>query len=142
MTDLERAKELLSGGGCTCVLIRGQTSYISEERGIAPLASFADSFGKGGLSGFAAADKIVGRAAALIYAYLGISELYAEVLSSGAEETLKQNGICFECGIRTENIVNRRGDGICPMESAVADIKDPVTALERLREKLRQIKSL
>lgn len=45
--------------------------------------------GKTNVKGCCAADKIVGKAAALLYVGLGVREVYASVMSRRGEETLK-----------------------------------------------------
>lgn len=37
MTDIEHAKQLLTGEGYTCVICRGNDIHTSEKRGVAPL---------------------------------------------------------------------------------------------------------
>ena len=39
----------------------------------------------------------------------------------------------------TERIVNRKGDGYCPMEIATADIDDPTEALATVKAKLKEM---
>ncbi len=133
--DLDRAKALLKRGGYTCALVKGEKTLVSGKRGVAPLLELIDE-GKD-LNGFAAADKIVGKAAAMLYAYMGVKEVYGEVLSTAAAEFLRAHGIAAQCGVSTERIRNRRGDGICAMERGVENISDPVLAVAALREKLR-----
>ena len=137
MSDIERAKELLSTG-ISCAAVKGAKEYLSEGRGVAPLLDFIDS----GMdfSFFSAADKIVGRAAALLFAKLGIKELYAEVLSENAEEILKKNGIEYSFGVKTKNIINRKGDDICPMEKATDGIENPDEAILKIRNTLKLLR--
>lgn len=67
-----------------------------------------------------AADRIVGRAAAFLYACMGIRELFAQVLSEGALQVLNTYQIKVNYEVLTPEIRNRKGTGICPMEEAVA----------------------
>ncbi|MBQ8687507.1 MAG: DUF1893 domain-containing protein, partial [Ruminococcus sp.] len=95
------------------------------------------------LHGFSAADKIVGKAAAMLFALAGIAELHAQVLSRFGAELLRIHGIAFTYDTLTEYIINRKGDGICPMEQTVADIDamDLQTAFDAVyvkREELRK----
>lgn len=124
MSDLERAKALLKATpSLTCVLCRGETLYQSEKKGVAPMMGFwADGID---LGGFSAADRVVGRAAAFLFVAAGVRELYTEVLSEGALQVLDAYGIPVTYGTLTPYIINRRGDGMCPMESAVKDLNDP-----------------
>lgn len=138
MSDLDKAKSLLAGGGYTCVLVKGGEVVTGYKSGVAPLLEFAES-GKN-FKGFSAADKIAGKAAALIYAYLGVEKVYAEVLSSPAAEVFKTYKIEYSCGDMTDFIINRRGDGPCPMEQTVQGISSPEAAICALKEKLMQMK--
>lgn len=131
-TDL--ARRLLASENYTCVIVSSQGVLTSRERGILPLVKWIESGAD--LRGAAAADKIVGRAAALLYAYMGVSELYAEVLGEGGQKVLRDHGIAHECTTLTVHIVNRAGTDICPMEKAVAPINDPSEAFSVLRKKL------
>ncbi len=138
MSDLENAKNQLKNEGYTCVLCKGTQLYTSRETGISPMLDFLEK--NTVLSGFSAADKIVGKAAAMLFALAGVAELYAEVLSRSAVSVLESYGIRYSYGILTERIINRRGDGICPMEETVAEITDPQEAFYALQQKRRQLK--
>ena len=137
MISNERLKALLAEENLTCVLSDGNRLIKSRERGVKPLIGFIES-GKS-FKGFTAADKVVGKAAALLYALMGVSSLYASVLSEGALTVCKSFGISVEYGALAQNIINRRGDGFCPMEQAVADISDPQTAFNAVKEKLKNL---
>ena len=119
--NLKKAKELLSGG-YTVVMCRDGEIYTSSERGVKPLVDLLKE--NRVMTGFSAADKIVGRAAAFLYVLLGVTEVYAEVMSEGAEKLLRGHNIEPSCGCLAEKIINRAGTGICPMENAVMDIPD------------------
>ncbi|MBR3227452.1 MAG: DUF1893 domain-containing protein, partial [Erysipelotrichaceae bacterium] len=68
MKDLERAIELLTGER-TCVLVKDDTVYISEEKGIAPIMYYLNNGID--ISGFSVADRIVGKAAASLFICAG-----------------------------------------------------------------------
>ena len=61
LSDLDRAKALLTGG-TTCAIIRGARCETSCLRGVKPLLGWLE----GDWRGAAAADKVVGRAAAFL----------------------------------------------------------------------------
>lgn len=136
--ELERAKRLLSEGDYTLAMVRGETTVTSVKRGVRPLINLIDA-GES-LSGFSAADKVVGKAAAFMYVLLGVECLYANVISQPALEVLERNGITAEYGTLTEAIRNRTNTGFCPMETAVKEISEPHEALKAVREKLAQMK--
>ncbi len=137
MNDLEIAKSLLSDGGYTCVLVKCGEQYTSKERGVKPLAIWLES--RTDFHGYSAADKVVGKATAFLYCLAGISALYAAVISEPALDVLASAGILVEYDTLAPNIINRRGDGICPFELAVLDIKDAETAYAEVLRKMREM---
>ncbi len=139
MTDLERAIACLRDGGHTCVLCRGEYFYISDAKGIAPMMAFLDAGTD--LVGFSVADRVVGRAVAMLFVLAGVTCVYAEVISKGAIELLSAHGIAVDYGRLTDRIVNRTGDGFCPMETAVLDIENPTEAREILRRRMIELRA-
>ena len=138
MTDIEIAKELLARPGMTCVLCRGDAVYTSEKTGIAPMLGFLADGTE--LAGFSAADKIVGKAAAMLFVRAGVREVYGEVMSRAALPVLEKYGIPASFGTLTDSISNRAGNGICPMEETVAGIDSPAEAEAALRAKLARLR--
>lgn len=136
--DVNRARERLSQGTYTLVLVNGARELVSDKSGISPMLDFLRS-GED-MRGFSAADKIVGKAAALLFVLAGIKEVYAEVLSEEGRRTLERHSIPAEWNKLVSQIVNREGVGVCPMERAVKDIDEPkaaYAALSEAREALR-----
>ena len=138
--DIVKAKELLASGGYTCVLCKDEYSYTGTERGVKPLLALLEN-GETPTS-FAAADKVVGRAAAFLYVLLGARELYANVLSDTAVEVLNRYGISYDCRERVETIFNRTQTGLCPMESSVLGIEEPEAALAAVKAKVRELSGI
>ena len=138
MRDIEKAKELLSLNDYTCVLCRGDDVKTFTQRGVRPLFELIR---KGeSVKGFSGADKVIGRATAFLYVLLGISEVYARVISRPALSVLTEHKISVEYDTLTDNIINRRGDGICPFEEAVLDINSAADAYEAIQKKLSETK--
>lgn len=133
MDDLKRAREVLAGGGYTCVLCRGEELYTATARGVRPLVDWLDSGLE--LRGFSAADKVVGRATAFLYVLLGVRAVHAQVMSTPAKQALEANGIAAFFDQEVPGIINRKGDGPCPFEDAVLGITDPAEALTAIRKK-------
>ncbi len=134
MTDLELAKEQLIKEDCTAVVRKGDSVYFSKARGVKPLLSLLDS-GEN-YSGYSAADKVVGKAAAMLYVLLGVSRVHAFVISEKALEVLAGNGIEVTYDTLVDRIHNRTNTGFCPMEEAVWEIDDLQEGLQAVREKV------
>lgn len=132
--DIAKARKILSEGGYTLALVKGEQVITSAERGIRPLLRLLDTQEK--LNGFSAADKVVGKAAAFLYVLLKVDCLYAEVISKPALEILQSSGVNVEYHNLAAAIRNRTNTGFCPMETAVMDISEPDEALRAIREKI------
>ena len=120
MTDLAIAVQHLAGHSlCLC---RDGECITDDGRGISPMMTF---IGKGrSLAGYAAADVIVGKAAAMLFVKAGISAVYGKVMSEAARVFLTARSIPCEYETLTQRIINRAGTDICPMEKTVAAIDD------------------
>lgn len=134
---LEKAITLLQQTGSTCVLCSEELIITDKRRGIRPLLDLLDN--ETDITGFCAADKVVGKAAAFLYILLKVKSLYAQVISEPALNLLEQAGISVEYGQLVTAIQNRTKDGFCPMEQAVWNIQDPSEALVAIRNTLKTL---
>ena len=135
--DCLQAQAILETEGCTCVLCGQGRIYKRFDRGIWPLLTFWDEGPS--VSGFCAADKVVGKAAALLYCLLQVQEVYAPVISKPALEVLERHSIRVYYQVCTAAIQNRAGNGLCPMETATQAISDPRLAPALIREALKKL---
>ena len=137
--NLLSAKSILEEQKLTCCITDGKTVIKSRERGVKPLLELLNEGAD--VCGFSAADKVVGKAAAFLYVLLGVSEVYAAVISGKAAEVFSKHGIAVYCDTCVPAIINRAGDGLCPMETAVDGISDAHAALCAIKQKLVQLAS-
>ncbi|MBR2283018.1 MAG: DUF1893 domain-containing protein [Ruminococcus sp.] len=137
MTDLEIAKNNLAGHSiCLC---RDGSVIVDDGRGISPMIRFIAE-GRD-LTGYSAADLIVGKAAAMLFVKTGICKAYGKVMSAAARDHLEKHGIACEWETLTPQIINRAGTGMCPMEQTVADINDTEAGYKALCRKLAEMQS-
>lgn len=115
MTDLNIAKNNLSGH-TLCLCKEGHCLY-SDLRGIAPIMQLMAH--STDLRGYSAADTVVGKAAAMLFARCGIASVYAKTLSESARRVLLKHGIPHSYEQLAPQIRNRAGTDMCPMEKAV-----------------------
>jgi len=132
--NLLPAKKILEEGRYTCVLVKESITYTSTERGVKPLLDWLAS--NTDLQGFSAADKVIGKAAAFLYALAGVREVYAPVMSEAAIDVLKEYGIKAHHDSVVKGIMNRAKTGMCPMEQAVREVSEPEAALTAIRQRL------
>ena len=100
--DFERAVSLLHRDGYTCVLCDRDRVLTSREHGLAPLIRLLDT--NESLQDMAAADRLIGRAAALLLLAAGVKAVYGEVISEEAHRLLS------DAGVRTESRHARTGN--------------------------------
>lgn len=137
MNNIEKAKEILISGEYTCVLHNGDETYSSNLKGVKPLLDFLNS--EKDFSGFSAADKVVGAGAAHLYVLLQVENVWAGIISQSAKEILEENRIQFSFEKQVPFIINRTGDGVCPIEQAVKGIRDSQDALTVIEKTLNRL---
>lgn len=128
MTDVESAKSRLLSSGASLVLSKDGRLYEYNGQGIAPLVSLLNS-GKL-FKGYSAADKVIGKAAALLMVYGGIESVYAGVISVTALRVFERFGTKISYGKLTDFIENRTKTGLCPMEQKALPLSSPEEAAE------------
>jgi len=93
----------------------GNIIFTSRSRGVFDLYRLV-KYDPGLLMGASAADKVVGKAAAMLYAQSGIEELYADSVSRGAASILREAGIKLQYQNMIPFVMNRDRTGMCPVE--------------------------
>lgn len=120
--------------GHTIALCKGENIITSGKKSISPMIWFIDDGAD--LRGYSVADLVVGKAAAMLFVKAGLSEVFAKNLSKSGKEYLEKHEITVKCDVLTDKILNRSGDGICPMECAVSDTEDFDEGYRLIKEKL------
>lgn len=128
------AKQQLKSSDAALVFCNEDEICSSHVRGVLNLVLMVKE--NRTMKGFYCADKVVGKAAAFMYAFLQPEELFCFVLSEKAKEVLDRYGIKYFYEEKVPAIINRKGDGFCPMETATERAGTPEEALSLLEEKL------
>ena len=137
-TDLDLARALLiANRDATLVAVRGDEIHVCHERGVKPLLQMVKE-GRS-LRGFAVADKVVGKAPALLYAVLGPDAVFSPVMSWTGRAVLLASGIATSYDTLVRHIQNRAKNGQCPMDSSVEGVWEPYEAVGVLTERARQM---
>ncbi len=137
---MSRYLAMLEDLGHNLIVFRGgEVIFSSDSRGVAPLVEVIDAFGREGLIGVVTADRIVGRAAALLNVYMGAVEVHALLISAGAKEVLGSHGVGFVFREETDAIKERDGVIFCPFERLVQGVSDPEEAYLMIRAKLSDL---
>jgi hypothetical protein len=137
---LQLARALIEGRAFSIAFVRdGKTLATGERSGVADLLAIAEKHGRD-LAGAAVADRVVGRAAALVFLFLGVYSVYAQRISDAGLAALEAGSIPVEYGEQVPAILNRAQDGPCPFETRAATIRDPSLAPQALAEVLQSMR--
>lgn len=115
-SSLKKAVGYLNAEICSLVIVKDSYVGIFYNRGILDLFNLYTNSPEV-LKGASVADKVVGKGAAAIMVEAQVASAYAEVLSRPALEVFRHAGIEINYGLLVPNIINRKGTGICPVES-------------------------
>ena len=129
---IELNKILLSGNH-TIVVKKDDKVFTSSDRGVKPLLHLLEDE-KGFLDGASVADKVIGKAAALLMVLGGIKEVHTNVISEPAVEVFEKHHIPYFYEEKVKRIINRKGDGLCPMETLCMDVEEPSEAFEKIKK--------
>ncbi len=142
MRDLDIAQAQLTADNISIVFVRdGQTIYSSDKSGLKPLVDAIQMRG-GLLEGSAMADKVVGRAAALLAVYAKVKSVYATTIALGADQLLNQHAVPHRYGSIVERILNRYGTDTCPFEKSVHGVNDPEEALQQITKTIENLSAM
>lgn len=132
-SDLEIAKKMLREEGFSLVIVKSEiVIHATKEYGVIGLMHAIGNHGAR-LAGSAVADKVVGKAAAMLCRYAKVAEVYAEVVSEKGLNTLKEKEIRVEYGELVPEILNRRRNDTCPFEKLVAGCSDEKECYEKIK---------
>lgn len=109
----------------TLVVYKDGKPTFYDERGIQPLLI---QIKQGTLKDAFVADRVVGKAAALLHVYAQVKEVYTPVLSKQAIPVYEKHNIPYTADKIIDNIRNRTNTDLCPMEKKVQNVNDPAEA--------------
>ena len=140
MDALIAARQKILDGKAGCVIIKkGKIIHDENGRGIAPILDIYRQHPDKMKNAYLV-DKVIGKAAAMVAICGKVKFVHAELICDSAVEILEKHNIEVTYTKRVKDILNRRRDGLCPMEKTVLNISDPaagVTALEAAVAKMR-----
>ena len=136
---LTEACDRIRSEGTSCVVIRDdEIIHSADGRGVAPLLALYNQH-RDKLKGSCVVDRIVGKAAAMILVLGEVKAVYGDVMSEAAREYLTARGMPFRCGSYVDVISAQTGTGICPIESSVLAIDDPVAGLAAVIQRVAEL---
>lgn len=129
MTErMKTALQALEESDASCAVVtKSGKLLLSHENGIRPVLGWLAEDPEL-LKGACAADRVVGKAAALLMLYGGVTEVHAKLISKIAADLLKRREVPFSYGEMIPFVLNREGNGVCPMEKRCMSLESPEEA--------------
>lgn len=141
MNDLEIAKKELYNKDLTLAIVKnGTILFQTDSHRISGFVGAIEKFGTQ-LKGASVADRVAGKALALLCVYAGVRQVYAEVLSRKAQTVFESNRVVFEWKEIVDNVLDMKKAGVCPFEMVAADITDPEESYAAFKALLEKMKS-
>ncbi len=133
MRDLELAEHRLKQKNLDLVIAKnGRIIFENGSQGIRGLLHAIEKLGKESI-GSSVADRIVGRAAAMLCAYFKAASVFAVTISEEGMKVLEDNKVFYRFENRVPNILNQEGTDICPFEKLVMGFTKPEEAYKKLK---------
>ena len=129
---MDELVQILRSGNHSLV-VAGNGIRIFDGRGISDLYGLLTEH-PDLLRGASVADKVVGKGAVALLILGGVRELFAGVISTSALGLLEDSGISLRFGRKVPYIINRKGDGLCPVETLSKDCATAAQCLPLIRE--------
>jgi hypothetical protein len=133
LTDLELAKRRMRDEALTlCIAKGGKVIFEGASRGISGFLDAVESLG-GKLEGASVADRVVGRAVALLCVDSRVRAVYASTLSRDAKRLFDGFSVRVEWAELVESILDAERMDTCPFERLATGIVDPKDAYGKLK---------
>ncbi len=143
MRDLDVAKNELFKKSLALVIVKdGKIIYETRSHRISGFMQAIDKFKKE-VEDSCVADRVVGKAVALLCLYAGIRGVHAVVLSRQAQSVLESQEVFYQFGEVVDAVLDSSRTGTCPFEGVAAGLSDPEEAYEafkKMQENLKKCK--
>ncbi len=141
MNDLEKAKIQLTQKQLTLVIVKnGEILFETQFHRISGFLTAIEQLGKR-LENASIADKVVGKAVALLCIYAGVKAVYAETLSGAAKTLFEENRVTCEWKELVEIILDDEKQDMCPFEKEATNITSPKEAYIRFKVLLQKLRA-
>ena len=134
MNDLELAKQALKEDKVSLAIAKNShVLYQTKAEGMLGLLKAIDEL-KGELAGASVADRVMGKAAALLCVHVDVAYVFALTMSKSGLTILRKHGIYYEFEKMVPAILNIDRSCKCPLEKLVENLTNAEEAYEQIRE--------
>ncbi len=137
MNDLQIAKEELLKGHSLAIVKEGIVLARKNGNWVNPIVEAFDKL-REKMHGSSVADRVIGKAAAVICIYAGAKEVYTPLISEPGKLALEKASIKAEYENIIPGILNPNKTGLCLAEEKLIDVDDPLAGMEILWDLLKK----
>jgi len=136
--DRQLAIEKLKNSSYSLVVVKNnKIQYKSKEESVGSIVDLMDNRADL-LKKAVVADKIIGRAVAMICDYASVSFCYGLILSQGAVDHFNKVGLPYQAEKVVKTIRNRDDTDLCPMEKLTLEVENSLEGVKKIREFLNK----
>jgi len=137
MKDLEVARVRLKKGNLSLVIVKdGKIIFETKSSGLMGFLQAINLVDEE-LAESSVADKVMGRAAALLSVYSHVSAVFAITISEEGTKVLEDNNVPYQFENCVPKILNSKGCGVCPFEKLTTPITNPAEAYLKLKSLIK-----
>ena len=142
--NLKQAIQLLKETKSSCIILKNnKINYTSSDSGVKPLLLFLkEKVTLKENDQLILIDKVIGKAALLLAVKCKVQEIYTPIISTLALEAAKYHNIQCTALETVPYIINRKGNGMCPMESSVIDTIDIEQAYNNMIATINRLRKI
>ena len=139
--NIEQANSLLKEHNASCLIFKNQKLiYSSQYIGVKPLLQFIkEEHIIDKTDELLLVDKVIGKAAMLLAAHIGVTSVLTPVMSQEAVRVAELYNIEYEALKMVPYIINRQGTGKCPLELSVEATEDKEKAIVNIQEAVAEL---
>ena len=137
---VQYARQKIIDNKAGCVIIKyGDIIHEENGRGISPILDIYRQH-PDKMKNSVLVDKVIGKAAAMVAICGKVKYVHAELICDSAVEILQKHNIKVTYTLRVKDILNRRRNGLCPMELTVLNISEPTEGVKALEVAVANMK--
>lgn len=139
--DLEIAKNRLQNSDLTLVIVKNEELlFETKKRGIRGFLEAIEKIGSS-IDGSSIADKVVGKAIALLCVYSKVASVFAKVISIEAKKLLEKHKTKLKWSVIVKEILNNKRNETCPFEMRAKNMIDPEKFYFELKNLIKMLKN-
>ncbi|MFO7814370.1 MAG: DUF1893 domain-containing protein [Halanaerobiales bacterium] len=121
------------------VVKEDEIMYKSKEESVSSIVHLLDNNPKL-LKNSIVADKVIGRAVAMVCDYASVEFCYGSIMSSGAVKVFEKSNIPYKTKKEVKQIRNIDDTDLCPIEKLILEVDNSRKGIEKIKEFLNNKK--